>query len=84
MGFKEKYIKESWENEKRRTKAIEKAYELLLVPDMYNAIDGCFDNDALRYLREALPEYRMVEIEKDIIYFYGDEHLGECPDKSPF
>ena len=83
MGFKEKYINEVYKKEISRTNAIEKSYELLLVPDMYNALDGVFDNDALYYLRKALGEQKASEIEKEIIAFYGDDHL-QPPTGSPF
>ena len=74
-GFKEKYIKEAYEKELARTIAIEKAYELLMIPDMYNAIDGCFDNDAEGYLEKALGE-KAKEIKGRVRKFFGEERYN--------
>ena len=76
MGFKEKYIKDAYKNELARTEAIEKAYELLMIPDMYNAIDGCFDNDAEGYLERALGGEKSKEIRGKVRKFFGEERYN--------
>ena len=53
--------------------ALERAYTLLLVPDVYNVIDGAFDTDAIHYLELALGEERSKEIADRVFKHFGKD-----------